>query len=126
MALLLRTGRRGNGEIDAGEDDPRLLSVHPACNNPDAISQVILGLDEKCSHNDGIRTRRGRHEKVGGENIASNGGTPDQIYRARAGLPLRTVQLQCSVQARISRGPKCQTERTEGGRTKLHREQTLQ
>lgn len=46
MALLLRTGRRGNGEIDAGEDDPRLLSVHPACNNPDAISQVILGLDE--------------------------------------------------------------------------------
>lgn len=45
MALLLRTGR-GNGEIDAGEDDPRLLSVHPACNNPDAISQVILGLDE--------------------------------------------------------------------------------
>lgn len=74
----------------------------------DAISQVILG-NENAPTMAGIRTRRGRHEE-GGENIASNGGTPDQIYRARAGLPLRTVQLLCSVQARISRGQKCQTD----------------
>lgn len=32
----------------------------------------------------------------GGGNIARYGGIPDQIYRARAGLPLRTVYLECS------------------------------
>lgn len=37
-----------------------------------------------------------------GENIPEYGGTPDQIYRARAGLPLRTVYVECS-QERISR-----------------------
>lgn len=58
---------------------------------------------------------RGAATRHGGENIASNGGTPDQIYRARAGLPSRTVQLQCSAQARTHLGgPKCQTDR---GRT---------
>jgi len=33
---------------------------------------------------------------AGGGNIARYGGIPDQIYRARAGLPLRTVYLECS------------------------------
>lgn len=32
-----------------------------------------------------------------GGNIAEYGGAPDQIYRARAGFPLRTVHVVCAL-----------------------------
>lgn len=43
------------------------------------------------SHDGGVHRRQ-----PGGGNIAQYGGIPGQIYRARAGLPLRTVYLECS------------------------------